>query len=190
MEIAAVILGVILGFGLGEFSAYRREKQVQKKLIRSVRTMVSLEIEENLRLLWQFWESVRDLPDDVDGDALVYSQMLIRAPLPGWSHTAWESQMPSLAVALAAREIRHVHIHHNRLERLTAIRAQLKACHAEQRAEWTSARDESGMVQSIAGISRVFDWNAPELWPKCESTVKELQETGNPLPEEARQIHT
>ena len=186
--VIGVLLGTALGFGLNEYAGRKQEARTEKMQVRSVRTIVSLEIEENLRLLWQFWRSVEALPDEADRDAMNFSRRLIQVPLPGWSHGAWESQLSSLAAALTAREIRQVHVHHNRLERITAIRAQLEAFAATQRDEWMSAPDAGGVVRSVAGLSRVFDWNAPELWAECERGVEELRETGNPLPEEAKQL--
>jgi hypothetical protein len=187
--LVGVLLGVILGFLLTEFGAQRQQEQSEERQRHSVRTILSLEVEENLRLLWFYWGTVKKLPDGADGDAITRSRRLSQVPMPGWSHRAWESLVGSLAVALSAQEIRYVHIHHSRLDQITAIRAQLSDFAEKQEAKLSSLEGIRGRVESMADSSRPFDRNAAELWASCERTVGELYKRGNPLPEEAMQIH-
>lgn len=186
VETIFTIIGTILGFALNEIATRLREGRTEKRQIRAVRTMLSLEIDQNFALLRDFWSKVNQVDEseqDPDLARLRLARRLIELPLPHWSHKIWESQMPLLATALREEEIRQVHELHNRLDTITAIRSTLSALESEQQEDWRAARTESGGVpRSVAfGLSRKFDENAPGLWMECERVVHEVLDKGNPL---------
>ena len=89
-----------------------------------VRTMLSLEIDENLHNLTKWRESAKKsvtfsqgvLPDMQYGDAL---GML---DLPAWGHGRWQEGLQLIPIALDEEEIRHVHRFHQRLDEVSEFK--------------------------------------------------------------------
>jgi len=183
MEAVLLLIGTILGFALNELATRLRENRTERKEARAVRTLLSLEIDQNIALLKEWWGEVTeaDSPEeDPDHYRRVVANRLIELPLPSWSHKMWESQTLLLPVALKREEIMQVYDIHSGLDRLAAIRSALVAAQREQQEDWRSARGESGGA-SLLGLSLRFYHIAPQLWPECERIVNELLAKGNPL---------
>lgn len=195
--VVGIVIGTILGFVLNEIARWWREKRAEKKQIRAVRTMLSLEIDQNLALLRDFWSKTKDvdLPEDKpDRHNLILVRRLSESPLPLWSHKMWESQMPLLATALSEEEIKQVHRHHNKLDAITAIRTQLSTL-KEERHQYSMLQHEKskstepltrGMEQvrshfSKRKLEKEFCEKASLLWEGCEQIVGDLKHLGNPL---------
>ncbi len=194
-EVLAGFGGIVLGFLLSEIAIRARQAGKERMQRRSVRTVLRAEIDENLRLLYLFWNGVENVPaeiSDLDPEALmdarVMARRVIQVPLPSWSHSAWESQLSSVASALTERQIRLVQVHHSRLKRISAIRDVLRAHAAERAEDQRSAQGETARM--LRGLSMFmlteFDQAARELWPLCDQIVRQVFNTGNPLGVEAQ----
>ncbi len=194
-EVLAGFGGIVLGFLLSEIAIRARQAGKERMQHLSVRTVLRTEIEENLRLLYLFWNGVNNVPAELKNldpdarlDARVMARRVIRVPLPSWSHSAWESQLSSVASALTERQIRRVQVHHSRLERISAIRDALRAFATEHAEDQRSAQGET--ARALRGLSMFmlteFDQTARELWPQCDQIVRQVFDTGNPLGVEAQ----
>jgi len=87
--VIGTMIGTILGFVLSEWAARQREKSTEKRQTRTVRTMLSLEIDQNLNLLRDFWSKVRQVDESEQDPNLARSRLarrMIELPLPHWSH--------------------------------------------------------------------------------------------------------
>ncbi|MGR3309264.1 MAG: hypothetical protein ACUZ77_00670 [Candidatus Brocadiales bacterium] len=171
--VVRIIIGTILGFGLNEITRLFREKRTEKKQAQAVRTLLSLEIDQNLALLRDFLGKVKHVDMSKEKPVprpLIMAQRLIELPLPCWSHKMWESQMPLLATALNEEEIRQVHLHHSKLDTITDIRTKLyeevKPLRDGEISEWASYR---------------LSEKVPPLWEECERIVSKLFALKNPL---------
>ena len=104
--IIGTLLGVILGFFLNQLIPSKIQERKQR---RSVRALLSLEIDQNLDLLRELWNKANQVKESDQNPNLSKARRLVEMSLPLWSHKAWESQIPLLAIALSEKEIKQVH---------------------------------------------------------------------------------
>jgi len=114
----AALIGV-LGFvvsGVNLVWILRKELRTR----RSIRTMIDIEIEDNLARLQEFW-SRADVASTVSNTQLANMQKndaLRMGPLPILGHGTWQTLAASVPVALRPEEIRRVHRFHAKLDEI------------------------------------------------------------------------
>jgi len=89
-----------------------------------VRTMLSIELEENLTALRVFLSAAENhvtLPASPLGNVQLGDQLAI-APLPTWKHDVWDRLVASIPSALGEHKIMEVHQVHVDLEELTRLK--------------------------------------------------------------------
>ena len=122
--VIGTIIGTIWGFVLSEWATRQREERTEKRQAGAIRTMLRLEISQNLASLRDFWGKVNQVDEseqDPDLARLRLARRMIESPLPHWSHRMWESQMSLLTIGLSEEEIKQVHDLHNRLDAITRV---------------------------------------------------------------------
>lgn len=106
------IAGVVVGFILTGVYNYYTEKGKEKRLKKNIRTLINLEIKQNLNLLKEFYKNVKNIKTvkNPTEKQLIdeYSRRLIELPLPPWRHTRWDSQTATLPLALSNDEISNI----------------------------------------------------------------------------------
>jgi hypothetical protein len=176
VEIIIGFGGVLLGFILSEISTWMRERKSEQQQAEATRTLLSLEIEQNLVLLRSFWERVskaKEGKEDEEEITLLITSAIADRPLPSWSHRAWESQMGVLPQAISSHAILgQIHTHHTELDAIAAIRENIFVLRKAPLA--------------LVGVNVTFAWNAPALCAECERIVTELLSIGNPIPQDKR----
>jgi hypothetical protein len=101
------------------------QQKQEREFAESVRTMLSVEIDDNVKALERF-----DAGIDLQ---LVFSETPVRkgmdrpqvlgvTQLPLWKHEYWRTLTASIPVALSPDEIRKCHEHHSLLDELTTIK--------------------------------------------------------------------
>jgi hypothetical protein len=118
-----------------------------------VRTMISIEVAENLNRLRHFWDTARGRAQFPEGSIqaeIGVGDALATIPLPPWSHRMWESLTALIPSALREDEITNIHLVHTQLDNLT----KLQGIDRESRSGWAVA---------------------------FKQIVKELIEKGNPI---------
>jgi len=187
MEAIYVVVGTILGFALNELSTRWREHRTEKRQARACRALLSLEIDQNLALLRDWWSEVTDIDSsllyDPDDHYLLPASRLIELPLPSWSHKMWESQSQFLAIALNHEEIRQLSEIHGGIDTIEAIHSALTGAYAQQQEDLRSVRSKTGSAILPFGLTLRFHAAAPQLWTECARVVSELLTRGNPLAE-------
>jgi hypothetical protein len=181
-KIPGVIWGVILGFSLNAIATWLQEIRAEKRQARAVRTLLSLEIDQNLEILRDFWNKMKGVDDSGQSTSKDYLRLalrLIELPLPNWSHKAWESQMSLLVRALKDQEIKQVHNFHTQLDAISGIRSTLLALNVGNREEASPALLlQSGLAN---WFTKAFEPKASQLGEECEQIVRALLDKGNPL---------
>ena len=188
------ILGTVIGHFLSERAAKNRESRLEEKQVRSVRTLISIEIDHNLSLLKKFWKKISSEgidEQDQERKKRILAGRLIESPIPAWSEAMWESQAPLLANALNAEEISGTHEHHAGLLAIRTIQQTLSVWDSNDRkidiANQISGPG-GGAQSALAGVashsymvSNEFPRNAPSLWVEFETIVQSLIKKGNPI---------
>ena len=186
VEALFTILGTILGFVLSELAQIRREKQNERKQATSVRTLINLEVDLNLRSLLEFWSNVNQI-EKKDEDIELHKQKLARRfidlPLPEFQTRSFERQLHLIAASLNEQEVTQLFQFYDRLSRIETLREKLALFAREQKAEWDLASGGSNMVPigRSFGMAHKFSTNASSLWDESESLIAQLIAKGNPL---------
>lgn len=198
MEAALIAFGgIILGASIAEILTWWRERRTDRKAAKRVRTMINVEIAQNLDLARDYFDSLMKVyvDDDVppgyqepmpDNMSIVYVWRLVSLPLPPWRSAMWESQLSELTTALSESQIMQCHRHYGHIDTVTAVKATLTGLREEslaraQRPEETKTKDRTR--------SRYYV-EAPELWAQCERAFRLLLGAGNPLADDAERLHT
>lgn len=181
------IAGTVLGYRLNEHNSRRREEETEEEQARAIRTLLSVEIEQNIAWLRDFVSRVKQ-PDGADSGKettpLDVARRLTQMPMPGWSHKMWESQLQWVKLALDDKQISQVHLFHKQLDRIGEIRTSLTRLETEERDDlWWEPTGASGVglgVRAHAAPSRL-EQSVTALVLEYERVATDLIRRGNPL---------
>lgn len=183
IEALFTILGTILGFVLNEMSSVWREKRKRREEDLSVCTLLTIEIDYDLKLLSEFWEKIAQ-DDKSEEDKFLKEIHLayefVQSPLPPWTRRMWDGQMARIASALKEDEIREVNAFHSRLDSVASIQSTLSGLLAEQNAFSRTTKD-TVVTFGFFGPPRPFDKKASDLYNQCRNIIEECLRRGNPL---------
>lgn len=202
MEAALIAFGVLLGTVMSELSSWWRERRTDRKAARRVRTMINVEIVQNLSLAGDYFDSLKKvyIDDDVpegyrepepDNMSIVYVWRLVSLPLPPRRSAMWESQLSELTTALSENQIMQCHRHYGHIVTIATVEATLAGLRAESlsRAERQDEAKTKVITRDRYYRDRYYV-EGPELWAQCERAFQLMLGAGNPLADEAERMHT
>lgn len=191
IEAIFTLVGTVLGFFLSEWTQSRREKRKQFQLSKSVKGVVSTEIDSNLVLVKRIHDEALSMNEDQQNEDEENSQnnykkagrIIIDLPIPSFSSKAFDNQLSDLGQALSRDELNKCFSLYNDLYRLEAIRRTLINASEIQREEWKLASGGSNVVPvgRAFWMNRKFDNTAPDLINELSEIVEVVLNTGNPL---------
>ena len=156
-EIIAAIIGVLLGFALNEFVNHVRRRSEQSQQVKAIRTLIQIEIDQNLNWLSLVSERLgKETEEDRGQKEYLLPRFLARMSIPLWSHRLWESQLPNAALALNQDTLRKVYEFHGDLDRL------------------------SEKIYAINENTNQVGYQN-ELYNQCVELIKKIIERGNPV---------
>lgn len=185
------LVGVVVGFLLSQtaglvswFLSARREKKL-------VRLLVSLEIDQNLALLGDYWHNVSLPPDDDDeeeekpkekeSESERLARRAVLIPLPVLSDTAFTSQLVALPKALNETEIRAAWRIYEELAQVRALHAWLVHVAGTAAADGDSFPSASRAIRSEGLLSATFVTKKAGAIFDLKKTIQLLLSGGNPL---------
>lgn len=175
--IVGAVVGAVGGWWLSERSTREREKRSDEKIGRSVRVLLSLEIDRNIRHLRDYWEGANNLANPSEHERsndLQLARRLTLIAVPIWSREAWTSQLPHVTTALHDDEILAAHNIYRHLDEFAAYGTMLT-----QLAEQEAQHFEPGTIIPLGGSPVVS--HAPTLVEKMRGLYTEVLTMGNPL---------
>ena len=96
------LIGVILGFVLGQFADWFKSSRRLKRQQKSIRQIIFLEIEKDYRALSLFWEQIKtsakvldEMPADPAEDPIAY--YIAKTPFPYLSTAVWDSNLTHIS---------------------------------------------------------------------------------------------
>jgi hypothetical protein len=157
MEIVSAVIGVVLGFLLNELVNYLRKKGEKLQQSESIKTLIKIEIDQNLAWLSQVSQRLVKADQEVNGTKEIQlPNFLGRMSMPIWSHRLWESQLPNVTSALNPESIRKAHEFHGDLDKV------------------------SEMVLAINDNPNQVGYRK-ELYDQCVGLMNTLIQKGNPI---------
>lgn len=202
-----LIIGLFIGFILTETGNWIHEKSKEKKQSKSVRTIISLEIEQNLSLLKDFWSKLKPIvqekqKNNIDNEleeaerkkliASEFSNKFIEMPKLNWNHKFVDSQLSFMSLAFNKDEINKIMNFHSKLDAIAEIQKKLSFIKNKAdekgytRASQIKSADIVGPLVASYTSNSTFIKKAPELWGECERIVLEVLDKGNPLNKKQR----
>jgi hypothetical protein len=118
------ILGVILGFLLSSIREFYKENCAKREEMQSVRTLVRLEIQQNIDELQLFWDRLKKSDKSITNPKLQINTNVIqlsKSPIPSWSYRTWESQMSKLPTVFESEEIVQIQRNYKRLNQISNL---------------------------------------------------------------------
>lgn len=176
---AAGVGCVVLGVMFEVVRVWWRDRKTRAR----VRTMLRLEIDQNLEYLRQCWEHSKEftvLGRTHQLDPLEMARELTRFPAVTWSHRFMDAVIPQLPLALNESEIREVHQFHTELDVLAAIQAEAVKTHLRMESD-KKAEVKDFLSHQIHVSVGVGAMTLADLGNKFGRMTKELLERGNPL---------
>jgi nitrogen fixation-related uncharacterized protein len=123
--LASVVGGLFTMWAVTRSHQLERTSQTEheKQTSERVRTMLSLEIEQNLAAFEKYDAGIdeRILFQNSRLQPKERAQQLSDIPLPEWKHDYWEGLTAQIPTALTPDEIRKCHEFHSRLKELTRL---------------------------------------------------------------------
>lgn len=174
--IVGTVAGAITGFLLNEYKT-RKDKDNQ---IKSARMLIRLEIDKNLEMLSELWDTVTKIdPDKKNSNALDLAYNLVDLNLPPWKNESWISQLSFLPIALNEDKIKDINELYNDFDIIKSIYSSLWYLNNKDEEDIRSRQTDYVYLTAYTA----FNEGAPELWKKFEEITLKLLENRNPLNE-------
>jgi hypothetical protein len=171
-NVIVALVGVALGWGLSEASRFVHERDTR----RNVRVMLSLEVDDNLSALREYWQMLTGeaRKEGYTGKSLLdaSSPQLVTLRLPPWSGVRWEGLSAVLPGAVEKGKLKRVHRFYRQLGAVSQWHADLVALDGEERAL---------MLRDLGAWSTRFAESRFEQWTRFQQVVEQTLATGNPL---------
>ena len=155
VAVFASVLGSVVG-GLFTMWAVTRSHKLERaaqtehesEITKRVRTMLSLEIDDNYAALERFDAGINEaiLFQNSSPQPKERAQQLSDVVLPFWKHEYWEGLTDSIPLALSPDEIRACHEFHSSLKELT----RLKGLSRSPQGAWQDAMEQA--INRLKGI--------------------------------------
>jgi len=194
------IICVLIGFLFSEIRNWIHEKSKEKKQSESVRTIISLEIEQNLSLLENFWKKLNNFikeekDEDIEDKDSIPTRLayrFIEMPKLNWNHKFVDSQLSFMSLAFNKDEINKIMNFHSQLDAIAEIQKKLSSIKNKAdekgytRASQMKSADIVGSLVASYTSNSTFIKKVPELWGECERIILEVSDKGNPLNKKQR----
>jgi predicted DNA-binding WGR domain protein len=190
VDLTYIAFGAILATVLSLIQTWVTERRTDRKTASRVRTVISVEIDQNITLAETYLGQLTRDYYEYDGDyrepdwdevALFRAHRLRTLPLPPWRHSMWQSQLSELTMAMNQEQISRCHAHHGYLDTVASIKATLDSFWREQQEASTAFAQLPEEERKKRYQNRSYSENVDELWAQVENALKELIELGNPL---------
>lgn len=107
------LIGVVLGFALGQFADWFKSSRRLKKQRKSIRQIIFLEIEKDYRSLSSFWEQIKtsanvlnEMPTDPAEHPVAH--YIAITPFPYLSTAVWDSNLTQISQVYNSKEIKKI----------------------------------------------------------------------------------
>ncbi|MEN6554370.1 MAG: hypothetical protein ABFC34_15975 [Methanobacterium sp.] len=192
LAILGTLGGVILAYGLNEYSKYKQKAENKK----STRVLVRLEIDQNLEFLQylitytkKIEQILKDEGMDQDDINLKIAEELVERPMFTWTDTMWEKQTAFLAVSFQEDEIKKIYKIYSSFRNLDTLYNKLYNFYFEDKKHnktkptfakdllWVPAGENFQMPQT----SDMFIEYVPKFLADFKGISRKLLENGNPI---------
>jgi len=175
------LAGVIIGFLLNGINTWYSKRNQ----IKSIRILISNEIDANLRMLSILWNKMNKADDKGNkaDNKIVLARRFVSLPFPFWKQIMWYEQASILALALNENEIKKIQDIYNDLDTLKSIHSHL-LMYSEKDEENSGKSTDLGFGDikfSINHSSNLFENESLDFWDEFEKTTLKLLKEGNPL---------
>jgi hypothetical protein len=184
-ETAISLIGVVVGFVLGQAASLLSAFRQSRRRRRSTRSLVSLEAGSNLELLSEYWRNVSLEPDEDDSKEIQgerYARRALEIPLPSFADVAWSSHLHHLPEILSEAELVGVWHLYNGLSSIRVLHAKLAAVRTASTSASHAGYPRASRAMEREGFtSATFETESAAVVFDLRQTVESTLEAGNPL---------
>jgi hypothetical protein len=177
----APLLGVIIGFMLNFACECYKENITKREERKSVRTLVRLEIQQNIEELQIFWDRLKKLDKNIADPKLRISASITRlstSPMPSWNYRALESQVSKLPTVFKSEKITQIQSNYKRLKQILNLLDLLP----NRKIAIGTTMANTYMAGDVFLIHN-YD-NESSFWKDFEDLILCTLDAGNPIEEE------
>lgn len=180
-----------IGFGVNELVTRRSLMKAQKGQRQRVRTLLRLEIEQNLEFVQDLLDQSTQ-PQEGSAAADVEQRLgLISLPAAPWHRVAWEQLIAQLPDVVSESTIRNLFGFYSSLEIITQLQRRMsEQLPAQLALEYHAWKDQIGpevqpfeAAGDLSTRAHAFLSRTAADWHRAQTLLKELLENGNPLAE-------
>lgn len=176
LTVLYILVGAIIGLGFDNLKGYLKNRKITK----SIRTLIDLEMEKNKELLKDYWESVAKskkiwISDLGEFNYVTLAYAINDIPFPYLSKIAWNNNLNSIPSIYSSNEIKNLWTLYENYNLLFEIKGHLFI--KENEAENIGARTESRIGSNVAGnfVAFIhFQGDAPVLAKKFKSIIETI----------------
>jgi len=178
------LVGVVVGFLLSQLAGLMRETATKKKVRRSIRTLLALELDQNLNLLKDYWHDVslpadEDEPDENPTDRLVRRSREV--PYPPLQAIAWQAHIDRTSEVLNENELKQVWQQYEIIQFLPTLHSRLSESRPDETAKGYGYLRASRALRTQGITAATFTSEPAALMMEYKTLISETIKTGNPL---------
>lgn len=175
------LIGGLIGSLSTFFLSGWRQWRIEKRQAYAAQLMLSIEIEQNLELLKDYWEIVNHNKSIGNESKLSIYRLdsLIQLPMPEFSSHAWSSQILVFGSTIKENKIKQIQYFYNYLNTIQIIYSRMVDSGKE---DWkiASAERKDNLAQGMPGFFSVPGVSISS-WKEFEKLICKVIENGNPL---------
>lgn len=183
-KIVGSLIGVVVGFLLSQFAGFVKGTAAKRRERNSIRRLLSLELNQNLSQLEDYWHDVSLSPDEDEPKENQTLRLVRRSqeiPYPSFVSIVWQSHISRLAEFLNEEELKEVWRQYEIIRFLPSLHEKLGSattCKTEREYGYSRA-SRALRVQGIN--SATFKSESAALMMEFKILIEESLKIGNPL---------
>lgn len=161
----------------------KRNEEERNRTIANVRTLIRLEITQDVSALKARWDDVNQHIDALaEGDQMLKQVRFLKEPFPIWSSAMWESQAPHLPDAFSNEHLMHISDMHAQARMLVIARSVLPAPSDElirRYDNWKAELPEHRYAkqEEVRGLLSGYTLGTSQQWEECRARVDGILRT-------------
>jgi hypothetical protein len=172
------IIGVVVGYFLSQFTTFVVWWFSQRREKHAIRTLIGLEIEDNLSLLYDYWNDVslddelEEFKHEVRADRLV--RRAVGIPIPMFSKKAFDSQLTNFTKVYSTQEMRRIWGIYRELSQIEPLHATLVEIVRDPTSEKGRLASASRAVSTAGMRSATFTTKSASALMDLQTIIEEL----------------
>lgn len=183
-KIVGSLISVTVGFLLSQLAVFIKGKATERKECSSIRRLLSLELNQNLSMLKDYWHDVSLSPNE-DEPKENHTVRLVRRsqeiPFPSFVSIVWQSHISKLSQFLNEEELKDVWRQYEILRFLPCLHERLSSTETDKTKRVYGYSRASRALRDQGIAEATFNSESAALMMEFKILIEESLKTGNSL---------